>query len=89
MTKHQPMYNVVYYWRCCAAGGEWKAAYPRTFTRKDVFGMVADLNRQGFVAHAGNTRIGPPEGPPRKEAIDALTHCTTTEAELDEIHSKS
>jgi hypothetical protein len=61
-------YDCVYYW----AGGEWNKAlinYKTPYSSepaRDLEETRRYIQRQGYHAVYGNSRIGPPEGPPVK-----------------------
>lgn len=63
-------YNRVYYWR----NGKWNTVYPNcgisysSEPLKSVHTLRAEVIRMGYPAVLGNSRIGPPEGPPNRQA---------------------
>jgi hypothetical protein len=52
--------HCVWYWQGGTERGQWKRAAP---------GTRDDLRRSGYVAHDGDTRIGPPEGSPTLDEL--------------------
>ena len=60
------MYDTVYYWTGGSEYGRWN----RTLGYNEQ--MVADIRRQGYVAHPGKLSIGAPEGPPTRKQFEQV-----------------
>lgn len=66
-------YDAVYYWKGGRETGEWRRAmlevWPEYLT---MDAMRIRLSRAGFIAHCGNTSVGPPDGPPADSEFRAI-----------------
>jgi len=62
--------NRVWWWVGGTERGEWRETAVQA--GEDAKDLVRSIRNQGYVAIPGNDAIGPPEGPPRVEAFDAL-----------------
>ena len=56
-------FNCVYYWVGGTEEGKWRQA--------DA-GTCEKCRRMGYVAHNGNTKIGPPDGPPSEAELKSV-----------------
>lgn len=56
----------VYYWVGGSEQGEWREVRVRANAEL----KRQEIQRMGYVAHTGNSRIGAPEGPPTQEELD-------------------
>ena len=62
------MIDVVYFWQGGTENGVWNEAMPGVWpSYKDAETLVWELERMGYVAHAGSRSVGPPEGPPSQK----------------------
>ena len=66
------MYDRVYYYIGGTERGEWREATPGVYPeRLDIDTLKADIERAGYVAVKGSSKIGPPEGPPPNPFLNA------------------
>lgn len=63
------MIDCIYAWLGNAGSGEW-LMFP--LVDKTAKQLEVRLRRNGFVAHSGSTKIGPPEGPPSNDEINEV-----------------
>lgn len=54
-------YDTLYYYRGGAERGEW---FPVACTPAEFEAKEKELRRAGYVTRRGDSKIGPPEGPP-------------------------
>lgn len=62
------MYDCIYWWQGGTQSGKWNLATPQGSL--DI--AVKRVEQMGYVAHKGNTKVGPPEGPPSAEDFQRI-----------------
>ena len=64
-TKRTVDLDRVYYWTGGTDNGKWNEAFPGVYPEyKGIDALLADVQRMGYKAVKGSSKIGAPEGAP-------------------------